>query len=90
MMGWQLTFVSSAVVYVVCLQFFFRPSVVPLEYAGIVPNTREFLVKEGREWFLDGVREEPSVRGSGEIISPPTPLTAEEKQGRDVEKGFKM
>ncbi|EJT76913.1 hypothetical protein GGTG_06827 [Gaeumannomyces tritici R3-111a-1] len=78
MMGWQLTFVSSAAV------------VIPLGYDGIVPNTREFLAKEGREGFLDREREMASVAGSDELISPRTLAATDEKQVGNVEKALRV
>lgn len=84
MMGWQLTFVASAVVYMVCLQFFFKPRVLPDECAALAGAASfEWLANEGREGFLDGERAVAPASASAEhvIYAPPTPTGADEGSG---------
>ncbi|TLD11584.1 hypothetical protein PspLS_11542 [Pyricularia sp. CBS 133598] len=86
MMGWQLTFVASAVVYMVCLQFFFKPRVLPDGCAGLADAASfEWLANDGREGFLDGERPVAPGSESAEdvIYAPPTPTGAEEGSGAE-------
>jgi NCS1 family nucleobase:cation symporter-1 len=80
MMGWLLTFFTSATVYFV-LTMFFKPRVFPHGRED-TPLKFEWLANEGREGFFEGERD-------GEIIYVPgtPPMDSEElKMG---EKSFK-
>lgn len=66
-LGWVLTFVSSAVIYLVCV-LIVKPKIVPEVYQDI-PMGREWLAKDGREGFFDGEREEMEIEGQIESNS---------------------
>ncbi|KAI6778562.1 uncharacterized protein J7T54_003312 [Emericellopsis cladophorae] len=82
MMGWILTFVTSAVVYMVAsLPIKSRWRIFPSGRED-APFTWEWLSNEGREGFFDGDRENQSV-----IYAPPTPTGTDGEEARFGEKG---
>ncbi|TKW48318.1 Allantoin permease [Colletotrichum tanaceti] len=81
MMGWVLTFSTSAVLYILLVQFF-KVKVCPPGYEN-EPMGYEWLAKEGRDGFFEGERE-------GEIYAPPSPRIADGEEMRLGEKGHKM
>ncbi|KAK1541009.1 NCS1 nucleoside transporter [Colletotrichum paranaense] len=80
MMGWVLTFFSSAILYAVLVQFF-KTKVYPPGHEN-APMDYEWLAKEGRDGFFEGERE-------GEIYAPPSPRIDEAEElhlGEKVQK----
>ncbi|KAJ0331723.1 hypothetical protein COL5a_002390 [Colletotrichum fioriniae] len=80
MMGWVLTFFTSAILYAVLVQFF-KAKVYPPDYEN-APMDYEWLAKEGRDGFFEGERE-------GEIYAPPSPRIDEAEElhlGEKVQK----
>lgn len=77
MMGWLLTFFTSAVIYCVAT-IFIKPKIFPSGFEN-TPLRWEWLAENGREGFFDRERE-------GEIYCPPTPPMTD---GEEVETGEK-
>lgn len=80
MMGWVLTFFTSAILYAVLVQFF-KTKVYPPGYENI-PMDYEWLAKAGRDGFFEGERE-------GEIYALPSPRIDEAEElhlGEKVQK----
>jgi len=81
MMGWLLTFFTSAIIYYV-MTLFVKPRIVPHGRED-TPLTFEWLANEGREGFFEGERE-------GDVIySPGTPPMADEEKLEMGEKSLK-
>ena len=86
MMGWILTFVTAAVVYMVASRFFtYRVFPAGRESS---PKSWEWLASEGRDGFFEGegVGEE-----HGAIYAPPTPPATDAEEfhvGAKEQKGF--
>jgi NCS1 family nucleobase:cation symporter-1 len=80
MMGWLLTFTTSAVVYMVasCL---FKWKIFPASRESS-PKKWEWLANEGREGFFEGEGE-----GQSAIYAPSTPPTEEVHMGEKSHKG---
>jgi nucleobase:cation symporter-1, NCS1 family len=74
MMGWLLTFFTSAVLYFIAT-FFIKPRIFPRGFEAS-PFRWEWLANEGREGFFDGEKE------GGDLYCPPTPPVTE---GEEVE-----
>ncbi|GJC77337.1 allantoin permease [Colletotrichum liriopes] len=81
MMGWVLTFFSSAIIYVVLIQFF-KVKVYPPGFED-APMEYEWLAKEGRDGFFESERE-------GEIYAPPSPRVTGGEEVQLGEKAQKM
>lgn len=81
MMGWVLTFVTSAVIYVVLITIF-KVKVYPPGFEQ-TPKEYEWMAKEGRDGFFEGERE-------GEIYAPPSPQVADGEEFHLGEKTQKM
>lgn len=81
MMGWLLTFFTSAIVYY-AMTFFFKPRIFP-HGRGDTPLQFEWLANEGREGFFEGERE-------GDVIyAPGTPPVTDGEKLEMGEKSFK-
>ncbi|KAF2213850.1 hypothetical protein CERZMDRAFT_83291 [Cercospora zeae-maydis SCOH1-5] len=81
MMGWLLTFTTSATVYYVIASFV-KPQVFPTGRES-TPFTREWLSNEGREGFYEGEMDD------GAIFAPPTPPETDREEYQVGEKGQK-
>jgi NCS1 family nucleobase:cation symporter-1 len=82
MMGWLLTFFTSAVVYYVAT-ILVKPRTFPSGFEN-VPFKREWLANEGREGFFDGERE------GGDSFCPSTPPMTDGEEVRVGEKSAKV
>jgi NCS1 family nucleobase:cation symporter-1 len=82
MMGWLLTFFTSAIVYYVAT-ILVKPRIFPSGFES-VPFKREWLANEGREGFFDGERE------GSDLSCPSTPPMAEGEEVRVGEKSAKL
>ncbi|KAG9200117.1 hypothetical protein G6514_007594 [Epicoccum nigrum] len=82
MMGWLLTFFTSAVVYYVAT-ILVKPRIFPSGFES-VPFKREWLANEGREGFFDGERE------GGDSFCPSTPPMTDGEEVRVGEKSAKV
>ena len=69
MMGWLLTFFTSAIIYYI-MTAIVKPRVFPAGFET-TPFKREWLANDGREGFFDGERE------AGELYCPSTPPTTD-------------
>jgi NCS1 family nucleobase:cation symporter-1 len=78
MMGWLLTFFTSAVLYYVATMFI-KPRVFPSGFED-TPLKWEWLANDGREGFFDGERD------GGELYCPSTPPMIDSEE---VEMGEK-
>jgi NCS1 family nucleobase:cation symporter-1 len=63
MMGWLLTFFTSAIVYYL-MTLYFKPRILP-QGREDMPLTFEWLANEGREGFFDGERESEIIYAPG-------------------------
>lgn len=81
MMGWLLTFFTSAAVYYAA-RVLVKPRIFPAGFES-VPVKREWLANEGREGFFDGERD-----GAGSFRSS-TPPVADREEMRMGEKSAK-
>ncbi|KAF7552879.1 hypothetical protein G7Z17_g4048 [Cylindrodendrum hubeiense] len=79
MMGWILTFVTAAVVYMVGVQFVKIKKIFP-QGREDSPLTWEWLANEGREGFFEDEQEDT-------IYAPPTPPSMETEEVDMGEKG---
>lgn len=80
MLGWVLTFISAAVIYVVSVTLV-KPRVFPAGHED-TPFTREWLAGSGREGFYPGERQQPVI--IGDVISTSQDDVNEgETSGRD-------
>jgi len=82
MMGWLLTFFTSAVVYYVAT-ILVKPRIFPSGFES-VPFKREWLANEGREGFFEGERE------GSDLFCPSTPPMTEGEEVRVGEKSAKL
>jgi NCS1 family nucleobase:cation symporter-1 len=82
MMGWILTFCTSAVTYYV-MSMFVKPQIFPIGRES-TPMRWEWLANEGREGFFEGERD-----GSREIYAPATPPLTEHEELEMGEKSLK-
>ena len=80
MMGWLLTFTTSAVVYMVA-SYLVKWKIFPAGRESL-PWKWEWLANEGREGFFDGEHE-----GRGAIYAPSTPPIEEMHMGEKEFKG---
>jgi NCS1 family nucleobase:cation symporter-1 len=81
MMGWLLTFTTSAVIYYV-LTLFVKPKIFPVGHES-TPLKWEWLANEGREGFFEGEKD------GGEIYAPATPPVTEREELEMGGKSFK-
>lgn len=81
MMGWLLTFFTSATSYYV-ITFFAKPRVFPVGRENC-PFEREWLANDGREGFYEG-----EIEGE-EIYAPPTPPMTDAEEIQMGEKPYK-
>ncbi|KAM3416519.1 Uridine permease [Cercospora zeina] len=81
MMGWLLTFTTSATIYY-AITFFVEPQLVPTGRES-TPFTREWLSNEGREGFYEGEMDDRA------IFAPPTPPATDREEYQIGEKGHK-
>lgn len=79
MMGWILTFVTAAIVYMVGVQFGKIKKIFP-QGREDSPLTWEWLANEGREGFFEDEREDA-------IYAVPTPPSMEAEEVDIGEKG---
>lgn len=69
MMGWLLTFFTSAILYYI-MTIIVKPRIFPAGF-DTTPLKWEFLANDGREGFFDGERD------GGELYCPSTPPTTD-------------
>jgi NCS1 family nucleobase:cation symporter-1 len=81
MMGWILTFSTSAVIYYV-MTLFVKPQIFPISREN-TPVKWEWLANEGREGFFEG------ERNGREIYAPATPPLTEREELELGEKYLK-
>jgi NCS1 family nucleobase:cation symporter-1 len=81
MMGWLLTFTTSAVIYYV-LTLLVKPKIFPAGHES-TPLEWEWLANEGREGFFEEEKD------GGEIYAPATPPMTEREELEMGEKSFK-
>lgn len=81
MMGWLLTFTTSATIYY-AISFFIKPQIFPTGRES-TPFTWEWLGNEGREGFYE------SEMDDGALYAPPTPPAADREEYQIGEKGHK-
>ncbi len=81
MMGWLLTFFTSATVYYT-LRMFVKPQIFPSGRES-TPYKREWLANEGREGFYEGERD------GGEIYAAATPPMSDAEEIQVGEKAYK-
>ena len=81
MMGWLLTFFTSAIIYFI-MTLFIKPRIFPAGYED-TPLRWEWLANEGREGFFDG---EANGR---EIFAPATPPLTDAEEVEIGEKSYK-
>ncbi|KAH4059738.1 hypothetical protein HBI23_032820 [Parastagonospora nodorum] len=82
MMGWLLTFFTSAILYYL-MTLYFKPQILPRGREN-TPSSFEWLADDGREGFFDGERE-------GEIIyAPGTPPMTDSEKLEMGEKSLKV
>lgn len=81
MMGWLLTFFTSAVIYYI-IAIFIKPQIFPTGREA-APFEREWLANEGREGFFEGERD------GEEYFAPATPPMTDAEEFHVGEKGCK-
>ncbi|PIA94993.1 putative permease [Cercospora beticola] len=81
MMGWLLTFTTSATIYY-AISLFIEPQVFPTGRES-TPFTWEWLGNEGREGFYQGEMDD------GALFAPPTPPGTDREEYQIGEKGHK-
>ncbi|KAK2035530.1 NCS1 nucleoside transporter [Colletotrichum zoysiae] len=81
MMGWVLTFCSSAIIYTILIHVF-KVKIYPPGFESM-PTEYEWLAKEGRDGFFEGERD-------GEIYAPPSPRVTSGEEVHMGEKAQKM
>jgi NCS1 family nucleobase:cation symporter-1 len=81
MMGWLLTFFTSAILYYVAM-LFMKPRIFPAGFET-TPLKWEWLANDGREGFFDGERD------GGDIYCPSTPPTTDIEEVEAGEKSAK-
>jgi NCS1 family nucleobase:cation symporter-1 len=81
MMGWLLTFTTSATVYYT-LRLFIKPQIFPTGRES-TPYQRVCLANDGREGFYEGERD------GEEIYAPATPPMTDAEEIKVSEKGYK-
>ncbi len=82
MMGWLLTFFTSATIYYIA-SVFIKPKIFPSGFEG-TPFMREWLADAGREGFFDGERD------GGEIYCPSTPPIMDYEEVESAEKSAQV
>lgn len=81
MMGWLLTFFTSAILYYISTVFI-KPRVFPPGRES-TPYEREWLANDGREGFYEGERD------GAALYAPPTPPPSDSEQFQMGEKAYK-
>lgn len=81
MMGWVLTFTTSATLYYIAT-LFIKPRIFPIGRES-TPLEREWLANDGREGFYEGERDGVA------LYAPPTPPPSDSEQIQMGEKAYK-